>query len=371
MAANPRPERPERSGKKPNRPERPRRRNGPEPGASRSKGRGRVRPDESKSNGTRPAKPKLRLGEGTRKGNRAESKPEIVKRPAPEAEAPRRLRAERDERSVQTPRRARTEGDEHPDETGNEDTPELIYGKQATLAALQSGRALNRVWLSERLRYDPRFLRLLDAAKSRGTVIDIVDLKRLDKIAEGGNHQGIAAQVAAHPYVELEDLLSGLQAVANPVLLAADGIEDPQNLGALVRSAEALGLQGMLIPRRRAAGITATVAKVAAGALEHLPISRVTNLNQALERLKEVGFQIVGAQERASHPIDALALSGPLVVVVGSEGRGISLLTQRHCDRMVSIPLAGKTPSLNASVAGGIILYEVMRQRRRKDIDLS
>ncbi len=253
---------------------------------------------------------------------------------------------------------------------GETEEPELIYGKQAVLTALQSNRAFNRIWLTERLRYDPRFLRLIDDAKSSGAVIDIVDPKRLDQMTDNGNHQGVAAQTAAHAYTELEELLILAEGKTNPAFLAADGIEDPYNLGALIRSAEALGFLGILIPRRRAVGVTATVAKVAAGAIEHLPIARVTNLNQALERFKEGGFQVVGAQEKASKPLYEVDLSGPLVVVIGSEGNGISLLTQRHCDQIVSIPLSGKTPSLNASVAGGIVLYEVVRQRLGKKIDM-
>jgi 23S rRNA (guanosine2251-2'-O)-methyltransferase len=254
---------------------------------------------------------------------------------------------------------------------GDEDSPELLYGKQAVLAALQSGRSLNRVWLSERMRYDPRFLRLVDAAKGGGTVVDIVELKRLDQLTDGGNHQGIAAQVAAHAYVEFEDLITQALTQSNPVILACDGIEDPHNLGALIRSAEALGVQGLVIPHRRAVGITAVVAKVAAGAIEHLPISRVINLNQAVERLKEAGFWILGTQDTAGQAIYELDLTGPLVVIIGSEGKGISLLTQRHCDYMAAVPLAGKTGSLNASVAGGVVLYEVMRQRAKKNINMS
>lgn len=256
-------------------------------------------------------------------------------------------------------------------ETGESDEAELLYGKQPVLAALQARRPLNRVWLIERLRYDPRFLRLLDAAKAGGTVIDIVEPRRLDQLTAGANHQGVAAQTGAHPYVEFEDLITAAADHPQPVLLAADGIEDPHNLGALIRSAEAFGFQGVILPRRRAVGVTTTVAKVAAGAVEHLPIARVTNLNQALERLKEAGFQVVGTQQKASQPVFDLTLSGALVIVVGSEGKGISLLTQRHCDQIVSIPLVGKTASLNASVAGGIVLYEVLRQRSAQKIDLS
>jgi len=295
-----------------------------------------------------------RSGEGRFGGGRGgERPPKIVKRLEPTGSGPQ----------------ASGEGSAEGDEA---DQPELIYGRQPVLSGLETGRTYNRIWLIERLRYDPRFLRLVDDARSRGTVVDVVEPRRLDQITDGGNHQGIAAQVAAHAYLELEDLLARCATVNNPVLLAADGIEDPHNLGALIRSAEAFGLQGLIIPRRRAVGVTATVAKVAAGAVEHLPISRVTNLNQALERLKEAGFWIVGASEKAPQAIYDLDFTGPLVVIVGSEGKGISLLTQRHCDHLVAVPLSGRTASLNASVAGGILLYEVARQRQKKHhIDLS
>ncbi|MCC5635603.1 23S rRNA (guanosine(2251)-2'-O)-methyltransferase RlmB [Nostoc sp. CHAB 5844] len=241
---------------------------------------------------------------------------------------------------------------------------DLIYGRHPVLSALESQRELNRIWVTSRLRYDPRFHNLLLQAKEHGTVIDEVEPKRLDQITEGANHQGIAAQIAPYSYLELPDLIAKAKSVANdPVIVVAEGITDPHNLGAIIRTAEAIGAQGLVIPQRRAVGITSTVVKVAAGALENFAVARVVNLSRALEELKEAGFWIYGTAATGSEPIHTVRFSGPVVLVVGSEGEGLSMLTQRACDVLVSIPLQGKTPSLNASVAAGMALYEVYRQR--------
>ncbi|MBU7584949.1 MAG: 23S rRNA (guanosine(2251)-2'-O)-methyltransferase RlmB [Nostoc sp. TH1S01] len=241
---------------------------------------------------------------------------------------------------------------------------DLIYGRHPVLSALESQRELNRIWVTSRLRYDPRFHNLLLQAKDHGTVIDEVEPKRLDQITEGANHQGIAAQIAPYSYLELPDLVAQAKSVANdPVIVVAEGITDPHNLGAIIRTAEAIGAQGLVIPQRRAVGITSTVVKVAAGALENFAVARVINLSRALEELKEAGFWIYGTAATGSEPIHTVRFSGPVVLVIGSEGEGLSMLTQRACDVLVSIPLQGKTPSLNASVAAGMALYEVYRQR--------
>ena len=241
---------------------------------------------------------------------------------------------------------------------------DLIYGRQAVLAALESKHALNRVWITARLRYNPRFHLLLQEAKARGTVIDEVEMQRIHKLTQGALHQGIAAQVAPYEYVDLDSLIEqAKQQTASPLLVVADGITDPHNLGAIIRSAEALGAQGVIIPQRRAASITSTVVKVAAGALEHLPVSRVVNLNRALEDLKEAGFWIYGTAGEAPQPAHKVDLTGAIVLVIGSEGDGLSLLIQQRCDGLIAIPLKGRTNSLNASVAAGVVLYEVQRQR--------
>ncbi len=246
-------------------------------------------------------------------------------------------------------------------ETENSD---LIYGRYPVLTALEKQRRLNRIWITARLRYDSRFHSLLLAAKQNGTVIDEVEPKRLDQITQQANHQGVAAQVAPYAYSELGELIERAKSVSEqPVIVVADSITDPHNLGAIIRTAEAIGTHGLVIPQRRATGITSTVMKVAAGALETFPVARVVNLNRALEELKAAGFWIYGTAATASQPLHAVKFSGPIVLVVGSEGEGLSLLTQRYCDFLVSIPLLGNTPSLNASVATGMALYEIYRQR--------
>ncbi|WP_225938661.1 23S rRNA (guanosine(2251)-2'-O)-methyltransferase RlmB [Kovacikia minuta] len=241
---------------------------------------------------------------------------------------------------------------------------DLIYGRHPVLTALESDRNLNRIWITPRLRYDPRFHPLLLQAKANGTVIDEVEPQRLDQLTQKANHQGVAAQIAPHEYIELTDLITQAKTVSEqPVLLIADGITDPHNLGAIIRTAEALGAQGLIIPQRRAVGVTSAVIKVATGALETFPVARVVNLSRALEELKAAGFWIYGTASNASHPLHTVQFTGPIALVVGSEGDGLSLLTQRHCDYLVSIPLQGNTPSLNASVATGMALYEIYRQR--------
>lgn len=240
---------------------------------------------------------------------------------------------------------------------------DLIYGRHPVLSALENQRNLNRIWITSRLRYDPRFHNLIIQAKDHGTVIDEVEPKRLDQITHGANHQGIAAQIAPYAYMELEDLITQAKSVTEPVIVVADGITDPHNLGAIIRTAEAIGAQGLVIPQRRASGITSTVVKVAAGALENFSVSRVINLSRALEQLKEAGFWIYGTAAAGSEPLHTINFSGPIVLVIGAEGEGLSMLTQRSCDVLVSIPLQGKTPSLNASVAAGMALYEIYRQR--------
>jgi 23S rRNA (guanosine2251-2'-O)-methyltransferase len=240
---------------------------------------------------------------------------------------------------------------------------DLIYGRHPVLSALENRRNLNRIWITARLRYDSRFHHLILQAKDNGAVIDEVEPKRLDQITEGANHQGIAAQIAPYAYIELPELIEQAKSLIDPVIVVADSITDPHNLGAIIRTAEAIGAQGLVIPQRRASGITSTVVKVAAGALENFPVARVVNLSRALEELKEAGFWIYGTAASGSEPLHTVNFRGPIVLVVGAEGEGLSMLTQRACDMLVSIPLQGKTPSLNASVAAGMALYEIYRQR--------
>ncbi|NJK68476.1 MAG: 23S rRNA (guanosine(2251)-2'-O)-methyltransferase RlmB [Microcoleus sp. SU_5_3] len=244
---------------------------------------------------------------------------------------------------------------------------DMIYGRHAVQAALEANQVLNRIWVVPHLRYDPRFHSLLTEAKSNGSIIDEVDDLRLDYITRKANHQGVAAQVSAYEYLDLSELIAKAKsACEHPVLVVAEGLNDPHNLGAIIRTAEALGTQGVVIPQRRAVGITSAVRKVAAGALESLPVARVVNLSRALEELKEAGFWIYGTAADAGQSVDTVKFSGPTVLVVGGESDGLSLLIQRGCDALVSIPLRGNTPSLNVSVATGMALYEIYRQRGPK-----
>ncbi|MEG4167346.1 MULTISPECIES: 23S rRNA (guanosine(2251)-2'-O)-methyltransferase RlmB [unclassified Microcoleus] len=247
------------------------------------------------------------------------------------------------------------------------DTDDMIYGRHAVQAALETNQVLNRIWVVPHLRYDPRFHSLLTEAKANGSIIDEVDDLRLDYITRKANHQGVAAQVSAYEYLDLSELIAKAKsACEDPVIVVAEGLNDPHNLGAIIRTAEALGSQGMVIPQRRAVGITSAVRKVAAGALESLPVARVVNLNRALEELKEAGFWIYGTAAGVGQSIETVKFSGPTVLVVGGEADGLSLLIQRGCDGLVSIPLRGNTPSLNVSVATGMALYEIYRQRGPK-----
>ena len=250
----------------------------------------------------------------------------------------------------------------------NSDEPreeiDLTYGRHAVLAALKSDRQINRIWITDKLLGHGQFYPLVKEAKANGTIIDEVDSRRLSNLTQGGNHQGIAAQVAPYVYWDLSELINRAKETSDPVIVIADGIEDPHNLGAIIRTAEALGAQGIIIPQRRAAGVTSTVMKVATGALENMAIARVVNLNQAIIKLKDAGFWIYGTTADTDTMLHQTNFSGSVGLVIGSEGQGLSQSTEKNCDQLVGIPLVGNTPSLNASVAAAIALYEVFRQRQ-------
>ena len=246
---------------------------------------------------------------------------------------------------------------------------DLIWGRHSTEAALLGGRAIHRIWCTSELRSTPKFFQLLKDSKASGVLVEEVSWSRLGQLTNGAVHQGIVLQIAASKTITLNNLIEACKAFGDSsLLLALDGLTDPQNLGAIIRSAEALGAQGLILPQRRSAGLTGSVAKVAAGALEHLPVARVVNLNRSLERLKDEGYSVVGLAEEGTSTLSEVKFQGPLVVVVGSEDKGISLITRRLCDQLVRIPLKGLTTSLNASVATSIFLYEVARSRWMRSI---
>ena len=246
---------------------------------------------------------------------------------------------------------------------------DLIWGRHSTEAALLGGRAIHRIWCTSELRSTPKFFQLLKDQKASGVLVEEVSWSRLGQLTNGAVHQGIVLQIAASKTHDLKNLIDACKAFGDSsLLLALDGLTDPQNLGSIIRSAAALGAHGLILPQRRSAGLTGSVAKVAAGALEHLPVARVVNLNRSLEKLKDEGYTVVGLAEEGSSTLSEIKFNGPLVVVVGSEDKGISLITRRLCDQLVRIPLKGVTPSLNASVATSIFLYEVARSRWMRSI---
>ena len=239
-------------------------------------------------------------------------------------------------------------------ETNLED---FIWGKHSALASLESGRPINRIWCTSEIRSSEKFFILLKEIKNKGVLVEEVSWSRISQITRGAIHQGIALQVSYTKTLSLEELIR-LSRVnkTSPVLICLDGVTDPHNVGAIIRSAEAFGCSGLILPQRRSAGITGTVSKVAAGALENLPISRVVNLNRSLQTLKDEGFLVVGLSEKAKESVYKFRENIPLVIVIGSENKGISLITQKYCDYLLKIPLTGKTTSLNASVAAGICI---------------
>lgn len=240
-----------------------------------------------------------------------------------------------------------------------------IEGRNPVLEALRAGRELNKLLVAKGAQ-EGSIRQILGLAREQGIVVQQVDRARLDTLAPGRNHQGVIALAAAYRYASLDDILAAAQARGeDPFVLVLDGIEDPHNLGSLIRSADGAGVHGVIIPERRAVGITSVVVKVAAGAVEHVPVARVTNIVRTLEGLKQQGFWVCGTDQDAKEMYYQAKLTGPLAVVIGGEGTGIGRLVAEHCDFMVGLPMRGKVTSLNAGVAGGILLYEVRRQRDR------
>ena len=253
--------------------------------------------------------------------------------------------------------KAKFNGQELPNKKNFDD---WIWGKHSVFEALNSDRAINRIWCTSEIFSSEKFYILLKNIKSKGVLIEEVSWNRISQLTCGASHQGVALQLAYSKTISLRELIdSSRKNSTNPIILALDGITDPHNVGAIIRTAEAFDCKGIIIPQRRSAGLTGTVAKVAAGALEHLPVSRVVNLNRALEELKKNGFLVVGLSGDGRLSISSFHETTPLVVIVGAEDKGISLLTQKKCDFLLRIPLKGKTSSLNASVAAAISLFHL------------
>ena len=238
----------------------------------------------------------------------------------------------------------------------------LIYGRNSVREALRAEKKPEKVLFVSGEK-TPSLAEIFALAKKSGAVIQTVDRKRLDQMCGGQNHQGVAAVVPATQYSTVAAMLrSAEEKREDPFLILLDGIEDPHNLGSIIRSAECAGAHGVIIPKNRAVGVTPTVVKVSSGAAEYMPVARVTNLNQTIEDLKKEGLWIAGA-DMDGESYSKAPLSGPIALVIGAEGAGISRLTREKCDFIVSLPVLGHIDSLNAAVAAGILIYEVRRRR--------
>lgn len=246
------------------------------------------------------------------------------------------------------------------------DDQEWIAGKHSLLEALRAGRTINKIWIAEGAQKhltQP----IISEAKNRGIIVQFVDKRKLDQMAPGLQHQGVVAQAAPYAYVEVEDLLArATERGEAPFLLILDEIEDPHNLGSILRTAECTGVHGVIIPKRRSAAVTATVSKTSAGAVEYVPVARVTNLVQTMEQLKEAGVWIVGTDVATKEEIYAggKIFTGPVAIVIGNENKGMGRLVRETCDVLLKLPMSGQLNSLNASVAAGVVMYEVLRRRR-------
>lgn len=241
---------------------------------------------------------------------------------------------------------------------------EIIGGKHSVIEALKSGRTINKIWVAENAQKHLTQPIVIEA-KKLGVVIQHVDKRKLDQLAPGVQHQGVVAQAAPYAYAEVEDILQAAEQKGEPpFILLLDEIEDPHNLGSILRTADCTGVHGVIVPKRRSAQVTATVSKTSAGAAEYVPVARVTNLGQTIDSLKEKGIWVVGTDVSAAAGIyETNVFDGPVAIVIGNEGKGMGRLIREKCDVLVKLPMNGRINSLNASVAAGVVMYEVLRRR--------
>ena len=244
----------------------------------------------------------------------------------------------------------------------NEEDSLVIYGRNAVLEAFRSGKTIDRLYVQEGVA-DGTLQSILRTAKKTDTVINFVNKDRLNKYAEGDKHQGVVAMAAAYNYAEVEDILNAAKEKGEPpFIIVLDDIEDPHNLGAITRTANQAGAHGVIIPKRHAVGLTATVARTSAGAINYTPVAKVTNISRTIEELKEKGIWFACA-DMSGELMYNCNLTGAIGLVIGSEGSGVSRLVKEKCDFVVKIPMFGQIDSLNASVATGVLSYEIVRQR--------
>ena len=240
---------------------------------------------------------------------------------------------------------------------------DLIIGRNAAMEALKSNKTIEALYVTNGPK-EGSINAIINLAKDKKIVIKEVDKKKLDLMAAGNVHQGVIARITPYEYFEVKDILEDAkQKNEAPFIIILDELEDPHNLGSIVRTAETCGVHGIIIPKRRNVGVTPTVYKSSAGAIEHVKIAKVTNINNTIDELKEEGVWVYGADIEGKEYSYEVDFSGPCALIIGSEGRGISKLTLKKCDKLVKIPMIGKINSLNASVAGGIMMYEVLKGR--------
>lgn len=240
----------------------------------------------------------------------------------------------------------------------------MIEGRNPVLEAIQSGRAINKLMVADGQK-EGSIKKIIAKAKEKGIVISYVDRNKINGLSQSDNHQGVIAFVAAYDYVELEDLLNDVKAKEEaPFFIVLDEINDPHNLGSIMRTADAVGAHGIIIPKRRAVGLTPVVAKTSAGAIEYVPVCRVTNLARTIDVLKENNIWVAGADMAGEQNHFQANFKGAIALVMGNEGQGLSRLVKEKCDFLVNIPMIGKVSSLNASVAASVIMYEIFKQRQ-------
>lgn len=244
----------------------------------------------------------------------------------------------------------------------NEETSLVIYGRNAVLEAFRSDRTIDRLYVQEGVA-DGTLQSILRAAKKTDAIINFVSKDRLNKYAEGDKHQGVVAMAAAYSYAEVDDILNAASKKGEPpFIIVLDDIEDPHNLGAIIRTANQAGAHGVIIPKRHAVGLTATVARTSAGAINYTPVAKVTNISRTIDELKEKGIWFACA-DMSGELMYNCNLTGAIGLVIGSEGSGVSRLVKEKCDFVVRVPMFGQIDSLNASVAAGVLAYEIVRQR--------
>lgn len=244
------------------------------------------------------------------------------------------------------------------------DSPDFVMGRIPVLEVLKSNHAINKIFLQEHLSGD-KISQILNVSKKKGIQVQIVPKSKLDQLSNKAVHQGVIAAIAPYAYAELDDIFElAKDNGEDPFIVILDGIEDPHNLGSIIRTADATGAHGIIIPKRRAVGLTSIVAKTSTGAIEHMPVIRVTNITQAIKSLQERGVWVY-ATDMEGVEYTQWSAQGPIAIVIGNEGKGVSRLVKNASDGQITIPMVGHVQSLNASVATGILLYEVFRKRRQ------